>query len=90
MTRTPEPSTNRHITNDQTTTTRTTTEHKPRDNNQTTKTDKRARRSKESHRGIVINRGGPASGRPPTAQARLDRAPISSMIDLVGSGWASC
>lgn len=88
MTLTPEPSTNRHITNDQTTTTRTTTEHKPRDNDQTTKTDKRARRSKESHLGILIDGCGPASGRlQPTLRA-VDLAAAAFKIVSAGR-WSS-
>ncbi len=70
-------------------TTRTTTTHKRRDKDQTTETDRRATRSKASHHGIVINRGGAASGRPaPTLRAVnhvVDR-PVA-VSDLGRSSW---
>lgn len=63
--------------------TTTTTKHKNNYSKRTTK----SRDQLPAHRGIVINRGGPASGRPPIHH--VCSAPRSLGLLTVG-GWPSC
>lgn len=69
-------------------------EQKTRTENDYTEQSKNNPRSKDSHRGITIRGGGPASGRPrrtPTRSARpADVSDGSGAASVIVSGWSGC
>lgn len=69
-------------------------EQKTRTENDYTEQTKSTPRSRDSHRGITIRGGGPASGRPRRTPARTDRpAAVSNRSApdfMIVSGWSGC
>ena len=88
------PSSQTPSTHTETSTSSSESEQKTRTENHYTEQSKNTPRSKDSHRGITIRGGGPASGRPrrtPTCSDR--RAPVpdsSGAASVIVSGWSGC
>lgn len=77
-------STENHVSSTNTTTA---TEHNTRIESDYPEQSNKSPRSKDSHRGITIRGGGPASGRPRRSTRVVDLARPRSMIV---SGWSGC
>lgn len=88
------PSSRTSSTHTETSSTSSESEQKTRTENDYTEQSKNTPRSKDSHRGITIRGGGPASDRPRRTPTRSDcRAPVadgSGAASVIVSGWSGC